>query len=141
MSHLFSIFLLISEKPNEVSKYFLKIMYRIPVPALNHWNCSGPWLNSLFYAWLPIKSYCGKSKIENMWDNYSSCLHAYKTITTYHQYSSAEAIQGRKLFVKIRYSQVPKKEYTRLSIPNKKVGLLFWANFLGLNKQVGWKIS
>ena len=32
-----------------------------------------------------------------MWDNYSSYLHAYKTITTYDQYSSAETIQGRKL--------------------------------------------
>ena len=31
-----------------------------------------------------------------------------------------------------------KREYS--FIPNERVGLLFWANFIGLNKQVGWKI-
>ena len=37
-----------------------------------------------------------------------------------------------------RYSQVPNKRVYSF-IPNERVGLLFWANFIGLNKRVGWK--
>ena len=45
----------------------------------------------------------------------------------------------QKYIPKLTYSQVPNKRVYSF-IQNKKVGLLFWANFIGLNKQVGWKI-
>ena len=37
------------------------------------------------------------------------------------------------------YSQVPNRRVYSF-IPNEKAGLLFWANFIGLNIRVGWKI-
>ena len=46
------------------------------------------------------------------------------------------SIQKMKYF---EYSQVPNKQVYSF-IPNERVGLLFWANFIGLNKRVGWKI-
>ena len=49
-----------------------------------------------------------------------------------------EAFWNFKLKV-LKYSQVPNKRVYSF-IPNERVGLLFWANFIGLNKRVGWKI-
>ena len=40
---------------------------------------------------------------------------------------------------KFAYSQVPNKRVYSF-IPNERVGLLFWGNFIGLNKWVGWKM-
>ena len=37
------------------------------------------------------------------------------------------------------YSQVPNKRVYSF-IPNERVVLLFWANFIGPNKRLGWKI-
>ena len=58
-----------------------------------------------------------------------------------HKCNHCERIVKVEIIVVIanEYSQVPNKQVYSF-IPNERVGLLFWTNYLGLNKQVGWKI-